>query len=380
MKSYLSLLILLLSFFYLSNQHLSSNNNNLKKTINNPCYLKGYSNVMKNVVGIGNFTQCLNIMRKIANKKRKDKIIILHNNEVIINGKEFKDVIDYLQSTNTNSNITVLELKSIIEELFTYNFNEFTSSFSSSSKYDTISSKLVFLLTLIDKESVTNNIKNNSNIRIDCIQSKQLLLKIQFMNNIPVYLILSFILLLCLYFILFILLRKKTFKYITSKLPKSIEPNQINDDILLSQPVKYSFLSYISKNKKEEIGSNTFDITTYKSLIQREIKNKNESVIHSIEQTIKHIHLLKSKILLSSLSLINLLSIVLISYFLFSKIGRLIETKSPMSLYVIESFIILFLSCYETLLLISSIDKLKNFYSNHLSNALRNTIHIYNSI
>ena len=380
MKSYLSLLILLLSFFYLSNQHLSSNNNNLKKTINNPCYLKGYSNVMKNVVGIGNFTQCLNIMRKIANKKRKDKIIILHNNEVIINGKEFKDVIDYLQSTNTNSNITVLELKSIIEELFTYSFEEFTSSFSTSSKYDTISSKLVFLLALIDKESVTNNIKDNSHFRIDCIQSKQLLLKIQFLNNIPVYLILSFILLLCLYFILFILLRKKTFTYITSKLQKSLEINQINDDILLSQPVKYSFLSYISKNKKEEIGSNTFDITTYKSLIQREIKNKNESFIHSIEQTTKHIHLLKSKILLSSLSLINLLSIVIISYFLFSKIGRLIETKSPMSLYVIESFIILFLSCYETLLLISSIDKLKNFYSNHLSNALRNTIHIYNSI
>ena len=380
MKSYFSLLILLLSFFYLSNQHLASINSNLKKTINNPCYLKGYSNVMKNVVGIGNYTQCLNIMRKIANKQRKDKLIIVHNNEVIINGKEFKDVIDYLQSTNNNSNITVLELKSIIEELFSYNFNEFTSSFSSSSKFDTISSKLVFLLALIDKESVANNIKDNSHFRIDCIQSKQLLLKIQFLNSIPVYLIISFILLLCLYFILFILLRKMTFMYITSKLPKSIELNQINDDILLSQPVKYSFLSYISKNKKEEIGSNTFDITTYKSLIQREIKNKNECVIHSIKQTTKHIHLLKSKILLSSLSLINLLSIVLISYFLFSKIGRLIETKSPMTLYVIESFIILFLSCYETLLLISSIDKLKNFYSNHLSNALRNTIHIYNSI
>ena len=247
MKSYFSLLILLLSFFYLSNQHLASINSNLKKTINNPCYLKGYSNVMKNVVGIGNYTQCLNIMRKIANK-RKDQLIIFHHNEVIINGKEFKDVIDYLQSTNTNSNITVLELKSIIEELFAYNFEEFTSSFSSSSKYDTISSKLVFLLALIDKESVTNNIKDNSNIRIDCIQSKQLLLKIQFMNSIPVYLIICFILLLCLYFIVLILLRKKTFMYITSKLPKSIELNQINDDILLSQPVKYSFRSYISKN------------------------------------------------------------------------------------------------------------------------------------
>lgn len=380
MKSYFFLLILLLSFFYLSNQHLSSNNSNLRKTINNPCYLKGYSNVMKNVIGIGNYTQCLNIMRKIANKQRKDKLILFHNNEVIINGKEFKDVIDYLQSTNTNSNITVLEYKSIIEELFTYNFDEFTSSFSSSSKYDTISSKLVFLLALIDKESVTNNIKDNSNIRINCIQSKQLLLKIQFLNSIPVYLIISFILLLCIYFILFILLRKKTLKYITSKLPKSIELNKINDDIILSQPVKYSFLSYISNNKKEEIGSNTFDITTYKSLIQREIKNKNESVIHSIEDTIKHIHLLKSKILLSFLSLINLLSIVIISYFLFAKIGRLIETKSPMTFYVIESFIILLFSSYETLLMISSIDKVKTFYSNHLQSDLRNRINIYNSI
>ena len=380
MKSYFFLLILLLSFFYLSNQHLSSNNNNLKKTINNPCYLKGYSNVMKNVIGIGNYTQCLNIMRNIANKQRKDKLITVHNNEVIINGKEFKDVIDYLQSTNTNNNITVLEYKSIIEELFTYNFDEFTSSFSSSSKYDTISSKLVFLLALIDKESVTNNIKDNSSIRINCIQSKQLLLKIQFLNSIPVYLIISFILLLCIYFILFILLRKKTFKYITSKLPKSIELNKINDDIILSQPVKYSFLSYISNNKKEEIGSNTFDITTYKSLIQREIKNKNESVIHSIEDTIKHIHLLKSKILLSFRSLINLLSIVIISYFLFAKIGRLIETKSPMTFYVIESFIILLFSSYETLLMISSIDKVKTFYSNHLQSDLRNRINIYNSI
>ena len=179
---------------------------------------------------------------------------------------------------------------------------------------------------------------------------------------------------------MFILLRKKTFKYITSKLPKSIELNKINDDIILSQPVKYSFLSYISNNKKEEIGSNTFDITTYKSLIQREIKNKNESVIHSIEDTIKHIHLLKSKILLSFLSLINLLSIVIISYFLFAKIGRLIETKSPMTFYVIESFIILLFSSYETLLMISSIDKVKTFYSNLLQSDLRNRINIYNSI
>ena len=144
--------------------------------------------------------------------------------------------------------------------------------------------------------------------------------------------------------------------------------------------MKYSFLSYISNNKKEEIGSNTFDITTYKSLIQREIKNKNESVIHSIEDTIKHIHLLKSKILLSFLSLINLLSIVIISYFLFAKIGRLIETKSPMTFYVIESFIILLFSSYETLLMISSIDKVKTFYSNHLQSDLRNRINIYNSI
>ena len=113
MKSYFFLLILLLSFFYLSNQHLSSNNSNLRKTINNPCYLKGYSNVMKNVIGIGNYTQCLNIMRKIANKQRKDKLILFHNNEVIINGKEFKDVIDYLQSSNTNRNIT-LRLESIM--------------------------------------------------------------------------------------------------------------------------------------------------------------------------------------------------------------------------------------------------------------------------
>ena len=54
-----------------------------KEPTNNPCYLNGYKNLEKNIIGTGDYEQCIKVVQKIVNKeKKKGKIKIDKNDRI----------------------------------------------------------------------------------------------------------------------------------------------------------------------------------------------------------------------------------------------------------------------------------------------------------
>ena len=360
-----------------------------KETTNNQCYLNGYKNLEKNIIGTGDYEQCVKVVQKIVNKdKKKGKIKIDKNDKknIILREKEFSEVISYFLLYEKQETIKVLDLKNKTKNLFKLNFDEFSSLHSTSTKYDNISLKLVYLETEIDKFLNDNKMTSidTSTISIDFKKSntKKTLTSKGIFEQIPLHLFIILIIFASLYLVLFFILRNKTIFFFFKQLfyfsrTESKVANEIiyrMDNIILSPPVKHIFLRYLFQNKKDELGNGSYDIETYKALFQMEIQNKNITVMNAATTTFKHRQVLKAKIFTGFVALVNLIIILTLSIVIVCHIEQAWTNK--VFIYVISSYtgFIVIIAIMEILYFISSLDKIKNYYLNKVPTPLVNIL------
>jgi hypothetical protein len=73
-------------------EKLYQNNTNKRKIdikiLENPCYIKGYQNTSKNIIGTGNYKKCYKMLTEIINKDQEHINKFFENREYIRNSKK----------------------------------------------------------------------------------------------------------------------------------------------------------------------------------------------------------------------------------------------------------------------------------------------------
>ena len=221
--------------------------NLLVKPIPNPCYLKGYKNLNKGIIGTGSYPKCFELLSKILSKNETLSIAIPDSGKAIVLGEDFKHINNFIgKEKTTKGEMKLMAIKVCGEDYLTF-------SSRISSNYDDICLRLVYSIIIFD--NLFGNDDNQQFILSTNLKDTHLKDENSFYLNsvntdvkkIPAMLIVFYTIFIALW-ISTLIFKQDLVRYINLNKKQELEDNNKNIDSLInSLPVKNYIFSKLFK-------------------------------------------------------------------------------------------------------------------------------------